>query len=154
MSTPDAENQTTQKSSHVPFLSLVLIAVIFFVATAKPAGYCKAQKREIPDEEICIKLIDDAIKYGLVQLQPNESSGQAFYLNHRSSCSVDKSAMARFRQSGLVDALFSDTIYAGISYKMSENFKKNRSIHGDKINSELVELSPCMEVRKSYGLVE
>ncbi|MES2192609.1 MAG: hypothetical protein V4454_21015 [Pseudomonadota bacterium] len=152
MNTPSSENETVQKSNYVPFFLLVLIAVIFLIATAKPAGYCKAQKREIPDEEICIKLFDNAISYGLVKLQPHESSGQTYFLNHRSACSVDKSAMTRFHRYGLLDAMFSDTIQASINYQMTEKAKKNRAVTNDAPWSDLLDLSPCGEVRKASGI--
>ena len=122
--------------------------------TAKPASYCKAENRVIPEDEICIKLWDNVIANGQVKLQPSETSGKKYFLNHRSTCSVNKSAMARFRQHDLLEAMFSDTINAGINYKMSDEFKRVRAVTGDRINSELIELSSCAEVRKSYGLVE
>lgn len=136
----------------MPFWSLMLIALIFFIVTVKPAGYCKAEKRVIPDDEICIKLWDNVIKNGDVQLQPSETSGETYFLNHRGACFVDKSAMARFHRYGLLDAMFADTIQASIRYQMTEKAKKIRNAPNDAPWSELLDLSPCGEVKKTSGI--
>ena len=108
----------------------------------------------IPDDEICMKLFEDTIKYGFVQLQPHETSAQQYFLNHRSTCSINKSAMARFRHHGLLDALFSDTIEASLQFKMSDSFKNMRSVTGDRTYGDWLELSPCGDVRNSSGMID
>lgn len=135
---------------------LILWLLLGFFAytylTANPPGYCVAQQRVISDEEICVSLFDAKLKEGMLQLSGSEITARAYFLNHPNHCFIDKSAMGRFRWYGLTDALFSDTMHASLTYKMSEKARKYYRSGSHLLWNELTTLTPCGKVLRVSGI--
>lgn len=130
---------------------LVLPFILGLFVFARPAGYCRAEARVLAKEELCEKLLEKSLSEGWVRLTGGDRTARDFLARESNACHVDMTAMARFRSYGLVDALFSDTVYVSIHYAMTDKAKNLRRLSGNAAWSELLEVSPCGEVRHASG---
>jgi len=132
-------------------LWLVLPFILGLFLFSRPAGYCRAEARVLAKEELCEKLLEKSLSEGWVRLTGGDRTARDFLARQSNACHVDTSAMVRFRSYGLVDAMFSDTVYVSIHYSMTDKAKSLRRLSGDAIWSELLEVSPCGDVRHASG---
>ncbi len=130
---------------------LVLPFILGLFVFSKPAGYCRAEARVLAKEELCEKLLEKSLSEGWVHLTGGDRTARDFLARESNACHVDTTAMARFRSYGLVDAMFSDTVYVSIHYSMTDKAKHLRRLSGNAVWNELLEVSPCGEVRHASG---
>ena len=153
MSTPKKIRFSILRYPKLLICGLLSACLMYAYVTANPPGYCEAQKRVIPDEEICANLFDGAIKKGYLQLGASEKTGHDYFMNHRSYCHIDKSAMARFHRDGLLTALFWDNIEGSLIYKMTDEGKKYWKSYGAESHAlwgALMLLTPCGEITQLH----
>lgn len=121
--------------------------------TTDPPGYCESQKRVIPNEEIFTHYLDAKIKLGQLKLSASEITGRDYLENHPNCCRIDRSFKAKFRQDGLIYALFTKVSgYAEVTYEMSDSAKKMDI--GATRHTALLTVDSCGKTYEYSGMSE
>jgi hypothetical protein len=121
--------------------------------TAKLPGYCEAQKRVIPDEEIFVNYLDAKIKGGQLKLAATEMTGREYLANHPDCCWIDRTFKAKFRHGGLIYAIFTKASgYVQVKYEMSDLDKKRHG--GGTHYTAFLTVDSCSKTLEDMGIAE
>ena len=140
------------------FIPVLLVTwLVYAYATAKPLGYCEAQKRVIPDEELFVDILNAKIKSGLLELGPSETTGRDYLAHHPDCCRINRTRMAKFEYGGLLYALFTKAdalVY--VDYELSDAGKKSygatRTLRA-QYSARLI-MTSCGEILDYTGMAE
>ncbi|MHB9021816.1 MAG: hypothetical protein ACYC3A_08310 [Halothiobacillus sp.] len=141
-----------------PKVFIPVLLVIYFIyayATAKPEGYCEAEKRVITKEEMCANYLEAMIKFGLLKQSASETTGRDYLGNHPDSCRGHRiTAWDRFMNYGPFAPLVEARMNLVVTYEMSDLDRKRRGATTSTHYTAALTLDACGGVLTEAGIAE